>query len=107
MRYKLVPVSPGFAPQTSGLKEFVSLAERSPAVIVAQFRSDADAARRILNQSYDKRFTPSTFIDETKGGFQVGWFDGKRKHVRRFPGLPEEAADYLLYSFGRGRLEVN
>ena len=82
------------------------MAESAPIEIVAFFSSNPAAANRVLGQSYDKRYTPSTFVAEAEGGYRVGWFDGKRKHMRHFAGLPEAAADYLLFSFGRGRLEV-
>lgn len=94
----------GCSPQTGGLEDFASVAKRPPAVIVAFFRSDPDAAHRVLTQSYDKRFTPSTFLEEAEGGFRVGWFDGGRQHVQQFTELAEAATDYLLFSFGRGRL---
>ena len=106
MNYQLAPISPGCKPQKTDLTEFAELAESEPAEIVAFFTSDLAAANRVLGQSYDKRYSPSTFVEEAEGGYRVGWFEGGRKHMRRFAGLPEAAADYLLFSFGRGRLEV-
>jgi len=82
------------------------LAQSTPAEIVTFFRSDPSAASRVLDQSYDKRYTPSTFVEEVEGGYRAGWFDGARKHIRKFSGLSEAAADYLLFSYGRGRLEL-
>ena len=94
----------GCSPQTAGLEDYAAVAKRPPAVIVGFFRSDPDASKRVLTQSYDKRFTPSTFLEEADGGFRVGWFDGSRQHVQQFTEFAEAATDYLLFSFGRGRL---
>ena len=102
MNYQLAPMSPGCKPQKTDLKEFAGLAGRDPAEIVAFFTSDIDAANRVLNQSYDKRYSPSTFVEEAEGGYRVGWYEGGRKHMRRFAGLPEAAADYLLFRLGAG-----
>jgi hypothetical protein len=106
MSYQLSPISPGCTPQTTGLKDFATLADSTPAEIVAFFQAHPDSADQVLGQSYDKRYSPSTFVEEANGAFRVGWCDGARKHMRRFPTLAEAAADYLLFSFGRGRLEV-
>jgi hypothetical protein len=64
----------------------------------------AQIAKRLLQQSYDKRYAPSTFIEETADGYQVGWFDHQRKHLQHFAEFSQAAADYLLFSFGKGRL---
>ncbi len=106
MNCELAPIWPACKPQRTGLKDFATLAKCSPAEIVAFFTSDPDAANRVLWQSYNKRYSPSTFVEEAEGGYRVGWFDGERKHLRRFSHLPEAVTDYLLFSFGRGRLAV-
>lgn len=98
------PMPTGCNAQTARLEQFASVSELQPHAIVAFFRSDPAAAIRILTHSYDKRYTPSTFLEETDGGFCVGWFDGTRQHVQHFSELPEAATDYLLFSFGKGRL---
>ena len=97
-------VPAGCEPQTSGLEEFQSVAPLPPADLVVYFRANPQAADHLLQQSYDKRYSPSTFIEEADAGYQVGWFDHERTHVRHFTNFSEAAADYLLFSFGRGRL---
>jgi hypothetical protein len=71
---------------------------------VGYFRENPKAADRVLRQSYDKRYTPSTFIERTDSGYRVGWIDHTRTHVRHVADITEAAADYLLFSFSRGRL---
>jgi len=104
MSYEIAPMPAGCKPQTTGLHEFQSLAELPPAEVVGYFRLNADAAMRVLGQSYDKRYSPSTFVEEVPKAYQVGWFDRERQHVLRFADLAEAAADYILFSFGKGRL---
>ena len=89
---------------TMGLREFRSIAQFAPADVVAYFRAHPEDANRVLSQSYDKRYSPATFVEETDGGYRVGWFDGSRQHVQRFADSSEAVADYLLFSFGKGRL---
>ena|SRR5215813_3186890 len=91
-------------PATDGLEDFKPQARLSPDDLVAFFRQNPKAADRLFQQSYDKRSTPSTFIEQTDSGYQVGWYDRERKHLRRFAEFPQAAADYLLFSFGAGRL---
>lgn len=61
--------------------------------------------RHWLNESYDKRYTPSTFIEEKGNCFRVGWFTKKATYhcVQEFSTLAEAATDYLLFSLGKGR----
>jgi len=104
MHYWITPLPPGCKPQKTRLREFESLAELSPAEVVAYFRAHPEESNRLLGQSYDKRYTPSTFIEENDGGYRVGWFDGSRQHMQQFRDFSEASADYLLFSFGKGRL---
>jgi hypothetical protein len=104
MAYDVTQLPSGCKPQTTGLREFQSVAELPPADVVACFRANAEAANRVLGQSYDMRYSPSTFVEEADGGHRVGWFDGSRQHVQRFTDFSEAVADYLLFSFGKGRL---
>ncbi len=106
MGYEVESLLPGFKPQKTGLKEFEVLAAQQPAEIVAFFRANVETAQRVLGQSYDKRYTPSTFIEETEGGYKVGWYDHGRKNIRRFQEFSEAVTDYLLFSFGKGRLKI-
>jgi hypothetical protein len=104
MTYDTTPLPTGCKPQTTGLREFQSVADLPPAEIVAFFRAQPEAAQRVLGQSYDKRYSPSTFVEEADGGYRVGWYDSSRKHMQQFSDISEAVADYLLFSFGKGRL---
>jgi len=102
--YSTSSLPSGCEARPTGLLQLESVAQLPPAAIVEFLRSHPDTADGLLQQSYDKRYTPSTFLEETEGGFRVGWFDGSAKHVQEFADFSEAAADYLLFSFGRGRL---
>jgi len=57
-------------------------------------------------ESYDKRFSPSSFIvEEGVGLFRVGWYstDLGYECVKDFSSLADAATDYLLFSLGKGR----
>ena len=62
-----------------------------------------------MSESYDKQFTPSTFIAERPAGFMVGWCtrDARYQYVREFSNLPDAATDYLLFSLGKSRWQPN
>ena len=98
---------PGFSPQTSGLAHYAPLVERPAAEVIAHFVSHPQEADAALGQSYDKRSSPSTFVEEMGEKFRVGWFDGERRAVQVFDTLAEAVTDYLLLSFGKGRLLAN
>ena len=104
MPYDITPLPTGCKPQTLGLREFQSVADLPAAEVVAFFRAQPESAQRVLGQSYDKRYSPSTFVEEADGGYRVGWYDRSRQHMRQFSDFSEAVADYLLSSFGRGRL---
>ena len=74
--------------------------------IARYLREHPETAAALLSESYDKRFTPSSFIAEAADRFRVGWFtrDGKYECVQQFTELPDAATDYLLFSLGKGRL---
>jgi len=104
MAFTLDDLPNGCEPQTSDLADLRPLASLAPSDLVAHFETNPQIAERVLQQSYDKRYTPSTFIEETDIGYQVGWYDHERKHLQHFTDFSQAAADYLLFSFGRGRL---
>ena len=62
-------------------------------------------AKDLLHESYVKRYTPSSFITERSGSYQVGWFSKRAEYmfVRQFSNLADAATDYLLFSLGKGR----
>jgi len=96
----------GFRVQRVGVAATRAVADLPPTRVASYFREHPEAARDLLNESYDKRFTPSSFIEETsKGGFSVGWFSlpRGRECVRHFTDLADAATDYLLFSLGKGR----
>jgi hypothetical protein len=93
----------GFKVQRIGIDPADAIAELPPAEIATYFRDNPLVAERLLAESYDKRFTPSTFIEEDGGGFRVGWYSRQRECIREFSTLADAATDYLLFSFGKGR----
>jgi hypothetical protein len=61
----------------------------------------------LLLDSYDKRYSPSTFIEEWQDKFRVGWVPGGQNpitQIRVFTSFAEAAADYVLFSWGFPRL---
>ncbi len=84
----------------------MKVADLLPADIANYFRDYPDVAMRLLSESYDKRYTPSTYITEEGSGFTVGWISRspiERKCERSFTNLADAATDYLLFSLGKGR----
>ena len=81
------------------------LAGLQPAHIAAYFRDHPEQAKDLLSESYDKRFTPSSFMTERSGSYQVGWFSKRAEYmcVRQFSNLADAATDYFLFSLGKGR----
>ncbi len=73
--------------------------------MVKYFREHPETARALLNESYDKRFAPSSFIAEQGEGFRVGWFTREAKYqcIQEFSDLADAATDYLLFSLGKRR----
>lgn len=77
-----------------------------PAAEIARyFRNYPQVAKDLLNESYDKRYSPSTFIKEDGDGFSVGWYSTRLGYecVRGFSNLADAATDYLLFSSGKRR----
>jgi hypothetical protein len=93
----------GFKIQRIGIEPANSISDLTPADIARYFRDNPLTAERLLAESYNKRFTPSTFIEEQGGGFTVGWYSKQRECVREFSNLADAATDYLLFSLGKGR----
>lgn len=72
--------------------------------IAAYLRQNPSVANDLLLESYDKRFTPSTFIAEQGDEYRVGWFSRRGYECeRRFATLIDAATDYVLFSLGKGR----
>jgi len=97
-------VPPGFKCSTLGLEPLASLVELPVDELIALLGGDGDLCNRVMGQSYDKRYQPSTFIEENGGAFRVGWYQNGYQAVRTFAQRELAVADYLLFSFGKGRL---
>lgn len=96
----------GFRVQRIGVSSAMAISDLAGAEIAVYFRQHPETAKALLGESYDKRYTPSTFIAEDRNGsFEVGWFTRHAgyEHVREFKSLADAATDYLLFSLGKGR----
>jgi hypothetical protein len=96
----------GFRVQRIKAIDANTLSDLPASDIVRYFRENSYAARTLLAESADKRFTPSSFIvEESNGLFRVGWFTTAVKYecVKEFQHLEDAATDYLLFSLGKGR----
>ena len=94
-----------FRAQRIGVPEAAYVCELAQEEIVEYFRRSPESARKLIAESYDKRYSPSTFITEESWGFQVGWYSRQSGYecTREFSSLEDAAADYLLFSLGKGR----
>jgi hypothetical protein len=84
----------------------VAVSSLPGAEIARHFREHHETAKAPRGESYDKRYTPSTFISENRdGSFRVGWITRGAQYecVREFENLAEAATDYLLFSLGKCR----
>jgi hypothetical protein len=94
----------GFTPSFLGLEHLAPMMEQlSAAELVATLGRDRALCDLVMGQS-DKRYQPSTFIQEVDGTFRVGWYHDGCQAVRTFARRDMALADYLLFSFGKGRL---
>jgi hypothetical protein len=95
-----------FGVQRIGVAAANDLADLLPVDLAGYFREHPEVATDLLNESYDKRYTPSTYITEEGSGFSVGWLSRspiEKKCIRRFSNLADAATDYFLFSRGKGR----
>jgi hypothetical protein len=72
----------GFAVQRIGVKEAMAISDLPPVDIAAYFRDHPETPEALLYESYDKRFTPSTFITQDANRFRVGWFASRSGNSR-------------------------
>ncbi len=95
----------GFRTQRIGVDAAKAVAKLPPREIALFFRENPEIANELLQESYDKRYSPSSFITEENSGFLVGWFSLPLgcECQRQFSNLPDAATDYLLFSLGKGR----
>jgi hypothetical protein len=94
-----------FTVQRIGVTAAKAIVDLQPVDIARYFREHPDVAHGLLLESYDKRFTPSSFITEERDGFKVGWFSLRLEYkcVKQFRNLADAATDYLLFSLGKCR----
>jgi hypothetical protein len=78
---------------TFSLLELLSFLESYPAF-----------ADKVINESYDKRSSSSTFIRENKNEFEVGVYDKGFKEVQIWNDKYQAVADYLLLSWNLPRM---
>jgi len=95
----------GFTVQRIGNTDAMAISHLPPSDIAEYLREHPGVAEALMSESSDKRFTPSSFIEQKGDRFRVGWFttDAKYEFVQEFPTLADAAADYLLLSLGKGR----
>jgi hypothetical protein len=95
----------GFKLQRIGISAAMAISELPASEIAKYFHDHPEIAEALLGESCDKRFTPSSFIEERGNGFRVGWFtrNAKYESVQEFSTLADAATDYLLFSLGKGR----
>lgn len=73
--------------------------------LLSFLRQRPELCDKVLQFSYDKRCSPSTFIEEYENAYRVGWFDNDREQIKTFDKLYEAATDFVLFSWNLGRLE--
>jgi hypothetical protein len=60
---------------------------------------------KVINESYDKRSSPSTFIREKENEFEVGVYDKGFNEVQIWNDKYKAVADYLLLSWNLPRMK--
>jgi hypothetical protein len=80
-----------------------AIAHLPAAEIAAYFCKNKFVADQLLAESYDKRYSPSTFISEEGDEYRVGWYSHGYECEKRFANLADAATDYLLFSLGKER----
>jgi hypothetical protein len=95
----------GFRIQRIGIAEASYLIDLPHDQIAAYFRRNLGTANKLLSESYDKRYSPATFITGQGDGYLVGWLSRREGYLaqRQFSNLADAATDYLLFSLGKGR----
>ena len=58
----------------------IAVSELPAGDIAKFFREHPEIAGALLGESYDRRFTPSSFIEEKGNRFRVGWFTRDAKY---------------------------
>lgn len=92
-----------FAVQKIGITAANAILHLPASEIAAYFRHNPSVAGQLLTESYDKRYSPSTFIVEDGDEYRVGWYSNGYECEKRFANLADAATDYLLFSLGKDR----
>jgi hypothetical protein len=87
-------------------KEYLSF---STIELIEYLKAHPETCTVLLNDSYDKRYSPSTFMEEWKDNqYRVGWVTSAGNplidQIRVFSNFAEAAADYILFSWDFPRL---
>jgi hypothetical protein len=96
----------GFRVQQIGVTRALAVSDLPGTEIAKYFREHPAVAKALVDESSDKRYTPSTFMTESAdGSFRVGWFtkDVRYECAREFENLADAATDYLLFSLSKSR----
>ena len=93
-----------FKPQTMGLERFAKLAETGQEEVLSYFQSNPLECELVIRMSYDKRYSPSTYVLEIEKKYHVGWFNGEYTEVKIHNELAAAITDFVLFSFGKPRL---
>ncbi len=76
--------------------------------LIEYLQAHPEICTTLLNDSYDKRYSPATFIEQWKDKYRVGWVasagEPSINQIRVFSSFAEAAADYVLFSWGFPRL---
>lgn len=75
--------------------------------LIKHLEANPETCKVLIGDSYDKRYTPSTFIELRQNKYRVGWVSGgdnSINQIRAFSNFAEATADYVLFSWGFQRL---
>jgi hypothetical protein len=77
--------------------------------LIEYLKEHPETCSALLIESYDKRYSPTTFIEEWKNNqYRVGWVTSAGNplinQIRVFSSFAEAAADYVLFSWDFPRL---
>ena len=91
----------GFSVQRIGVSAAKAIADHSAPEIAAYMREHPEIAEALLTESYDKRFTPSSFITEEGNKIRVGWFTRQAQYecVQEFSSLADAAGHHQAISW--------
>jgi len=89
----------------------VVLFDFRPDDLIAYLKNHLSTCEALLLDSYNKRSTPNTFIQEWgEKEYRVGWVPRGEKNInqiRVFSNFAEATADYVLFSWGLPRLATD